>query len=399
MTAPAVVETPTMPSTIDDAMGFVLKDTLTQSLADAGETGERPRKEVAKVERNELGQFVSESGATTAIPPRQQPETPDGVTPATATPAAGDATGDATPEGEPPAVEIPEGYVAPPALPDDKARGFTVRDAEGEIVPPDLTWELTANGKPRSLSTDKLVAYAQMGVYNHEREQQTQQIQTRAQQLERAYTETQQAVELRDHQIERLLSDPEFLLRAQVAYEQQNTPEARWQRQQEQLAAERSQVQLQQAAIETTRFIDQTMTPALDLILREYPTVTQDELAAKFFLAADPYRQNGVLMPQGHDALKRWVVFNLEPEIRQLHEARSQEREAPRKEVAKVEAKAKADVQAAQVQAQKAKNQTARALKPAGKAMPDTVPKPVVKSLKDAESVIMQETMAAMRAG
>ncbi len=386
MTAPNTTEA--MPTNLDDAMGLVLKDTMAQTAADMGEGSLTPQ-------RNEKGQFVAASGDTTAIPPAQQPEP---VVPAEATPA-GEGTEGAEGEAGESTFEIPEGYTAPPTLPDDRARGFKVSDADGEILAPDLTWELTANGQPRKLSTDKLVAYAQMGVYNHEREQQTQAVQQRAQQIERDAQTLQQAVQERDQQIERLLADPEFLLRAQMAYEQQNTPEARWQREREQMAQKEQGLELQRAAIQTEQFINTAMTPALDLLLKEYPTVSADELAAKFFLAADPYRRNGVLMPQGHDALKRWVVYNLEPEVRALHESRSVERQAPAKEVALVKDKAKADVTAAQVQAQKAKNQTARTLKPAGKAMAETKAPPKVTSLKDAEAVVMGETMAAMRAG
>lgn len=387
MTAPnTATNAEAMPTDLDAAMGFVLKDTMAQTAADMGEGSLTPA-------RNEKGQFVAASGDTTAIPPAQQPEP---VVPAEGTPAAGEGEGSA--EGEA-AFEIPEGYTAPPALPDDKARGFKVSDAEGEIVAPDLTWELTANGKPRTLSTDKLVAYAQMGVYNHEREQQTQAIQQRAQQVERHAQTLEQAVQERDQQIERLLSDSDFLLRAQMAYESQNTPEARWQRERDQMAEKEQGLELQRAAIQTEQFINTSMTPALDLLLKEYPTVSADELAAKFFLAADPYRRNGVLMPHGHDALKRWVVYNLEPEVRALHESRAAERQAPAREIAVVKDKAKADVAAAEVKAQRAKNQTARTLRPAGRAMAETKAPPKVTSLKDAESVIMSETMAQMRAG
>ncbi len=377
-----------MPTSLDSAMDFVLNDTKAQVAAESGETGTPAR--------DEHGRFVAASGATTATPPAQMPDVAEGVVPATPSevPLEG---AEAAP------VVIPEGYAAVQPLAEDKARGFTVRDAEGEIVPPDLTWELTANGQPRTLSTDKLVAYAQMGVYNHEREQASQQIQVRAQQVERAYQESQQAVQLRDQQIEQLLSDPQFLLRAQMAWEQQNTPEARAERDRQTLESERQQVQMQRAQFETQQFIDTKMAPALEMLERAYPTVSRDELAAKFFLAADPYRQNGILMPQGHQVLSQWVVSNLEPEVRHLHEARSLDRSTSARaadtSAAQAAAKAKADVAAAEVRAQKAKSAATRALKPVGRAMPDTRPEPKVNSLKDAEAVVLGNTMAAMRAG
>jgi hypothetical protein len=375
----AVVET-ALPTDPEAVMAAVLGDTKAQSLAP--ETG--------TPERNEKGQFVAASGATTATPPAQLPDAGSEV-PVEGAPLPADGTETA--------VEIPDGYVGVTALPEDRARGFTVRDAEGEILPPDLTWELTANGSPRTLTTDKLVAYAQMGVYNHELQQHAQQVEAKSQQVERSLAEVQQGIALRDQQIEQLLTDPDFLWRAQQAYVQQNSPEAQAQREREKLTNEKAEWQLQQAANNARQFVDTTMAPALQIIANAYPTITEDELAAKFFLAADRYRRNGVLMPEGYDPLKQWVLRSLEPEMRQLHEFRASQRNVTTASEKAAKDKAAKDVADAQAKAQKARSAATRALKPAGKAMADTAAPPVVKTLKDAEDVVLSQTMAAMRAG
>lgn len=379
MTAPAVEMMATDAASVMDA---VLSSTKAESLT--AETVVTPR--------NELGQFVSASGATTAIPPAQQPDAGSEV-PSTGADVPADA---ATAEDAP---AIPEGFVAAPALAEDKARGFVVRDAEGEIVPPDLTWELTANGKPRSLSTDKLVAYAQMGVYNHEREQQTQQVQQRAQQIEQSFTEVQATLAEREAQLERLLSDDDYFLQARDAFAQHNTPEARAQRERDELEQSRQLFQMQQAQQQAVQFLDGTMAPALEQVQQMFPTVTREELAAKMFLAADPYRWNGVLMPAGFDALRGWVVQRLVPEIQQLHEERSASYAAPAKAMQAERAAVDAKAKAVQVQSQKVKNLSARTLRPAGRAAPESAPEPVIRNQKDVQDVVLGRTMAAIRGG
>jgi hypothetical protein len=372
-------ETAPMPTDMDSAMAAILTETKAQTLADESTTPTR----------NDKGQFVAASGATTATPPAQQA---DDVVPA-------DATGDVADPTAPVAPEIPEGYVAVKALPADRVQGFTVFDAEGEVQAPELTFKFNANGKEREATTDKLIRMAQMGIYNADREEQAQQANARVQQAQQQLAAQQQAVQLRDQQIEALLSDPDFLQRAQEAYYQHNTPEARAERDRQALAQQQAQFQQQQVAAQSRQFVDGTMAPALEMLLTAYPTITQDELAAKFFLAADPYRQNGVLQPQGYDALKRWVVMELEPQTRQLHEHRQSERDQSTKTQQATTDKAKADVAAALVQAQKAKRTATTALKPAGKAMTESKPAPVVRTMKDAETTVIEQTLAAIRGG
>lgn len=374
MTGPAVIEQ--MPTTLDESMDIVLRQTMADSL---------PPADVPV--RDEKGRFLAASGAENAIPPMQLPDD--------SAPVGGPT--DTVPESTEPV--IPEGYVAPKVLADDKARGFTVSDDDGEILPPDLTWKITANGKERTLSTDKLVSYASMGVYNHELQQTVQQTQQHAQQVEQRYQDVQREIATRDQQIEALLTDPDFLYRAQQAYVQHNTPEARATRERQALQEQQTQLQMERATLQATQFIDTAMTPALDLILRQCPTVSQDEIAAKFFLAADRYRRNGVLMADGFDPLKQWVIRDLWPQISQLHEHRQSERQQSTQSAADAKAAAAKEVQAAQVRAQKARNQTTQATRSSGRSMPEVIPAPKITTAKQADDFVIQQTLASMRGG
>lgn len=372
-----------------EAMEATIRSTLTEALTEPTDVASTDRA------RDENGRFVA---ATDAVIP---PTGTDGVPPVQeGAPVAAEET---VPE-----VVIPDGYAAIPALAEEKVGGrFKVSDAEGEIVPPDLTWELTANGKPRTLTTDKLVAYAQMGVYNHEREVVVQETQARTKQVETQLAEVHRAVDERDQQIERLLSDPDYLLRAQLAYEQQSTPEARLQREREQFQRERDEVQQTQFHAQSVNFVDNELAPALEQIATALSSVSREELAARLYLAADPYRKNGMIVPEGFAPIKAYLLSDIIPWAQQLHEHRQSERVAPKREAAAtvdaVKANAQAEAERLRIRAQKARNAGARTLKPAGTvgAIGGTpaINPASIRSNKDAESAVIGGTLAAIRAG
>ncbi len=396
MTAPATeAPAPDSFSSPMDAMEATIAQTLKGSLAEPA--SDTP---AAERTRDENGRFVK--AANDVIPPNV-PVNAEGQTQPLPGQEGVDGQLAADGDGEPEVV-IPEGFAAVPALSDEKVGGrFTVADAEGEIAPPDLTWKFTANGQQIEVSTDKLVAYAQMGKYNHDREQAMQQTQTRMQQVESRAAEFQRVVNEQDQQIERLLSDPEFLLRAQIAYEQQNTPEARMQRDREKLANEQQQWQNVQAHNKSVNYVDNVIAPVLERIASELPTVSRNELAAKFLLAVDPYRKNGILVEDGFMPGKRFIVDELVPWAQQLHDHNLTTNAAPKKEVEQVKLAAKAEIEKQQIRAQKAKNQNARVLRTSGqpggtggRQAPD--PKSI-RNQRDAESAVIGGTLAGMRAG
>lgn len=362
-------------------------DVITSTLESSGLTGESSASDQGDRHRDEKGRFVAQQESAEPTPAQ---DTPDPATPE-------------TPEGEPEtdgnAVAVPDGYTLPATLPPERSSFFVVKDAEGEIAAPDLTWEINAGGKTRTLSTDKLVQYAQNGVYNHEREQAYQAAQAQAHELTTSYQDLEQRYQERERQIERLLSDPDYLVQAIQDYERYNTPEAQAERARQELEQTRQQQQLQQLEQQAEAFVTNELDPAVQQIAAALPTVGFDELAARLFIASQRYRgADGVLRPEGFQPLQQYILSDLVPWAKQVHEARSSEREQPKLDADKAKAKAEADAKAAQIRAQRKIRQASLATKPVAgnRAMPDTPsPKPI-RNLKDAENDIVSSVLAGV---
>lgn len=380
MTAPAMLETPAVPASTsqDDAMEATIKATLGQAVeTEANEpTRALPGRDPV------TGKFTNDPDAHAAQPVAGAP----GVDATVAT-------------DEPPPVVIPDGYVAVESLPEDRVKGFKVRDAEGEIAVPNLTWDFTANGKPRSVDTATLLQYAQHGVYNHEREQARVQTEQQNQQVVNYARRLEQQVQTSQSDREKLLSDPDYLIRELTRYEQENTPEARQEKERQKLEQDKQSWQLQQMAQQSETYISGTLEPAIETMIAALPTVSKEEIAAKLFVVADRYRVNGVLHPNGYDPIGKALVNDILPWAQQLHAHRLAERQTPVTDAKVAEAKAKADADAAKVRAQKARRQGTTPLKPGGQHTPGSpTPKPI-RNAKDAEDAVIGNSLAAMRAG
>lgn len=334
-------------------------------------TGERPR--------DASGRFT----------PQTQAETDAAVLAQGDTPAEPEAVEDVAPV-------IPEGYVAAVPLPDDRAKAFKVFDAEGEILPPDLTFELVANGKPRKLTTDKLVSFAQMGVYNHEREVQMQETQATSRQVEQRATQAEQLAQQYAEDRRRLLSDADYLTRAITDFESQNTPEARAAAERQQFENERQTFEQQRVAQQAEQFVDGQLAPALEQIATTLPEVSREELAARLFVFADRHRVDGVLHPKGFEAVSRYIVDELVPWAQQVHAAREIDRVTP---ITAARNEAKKEVETAQVRAQKARRTATTVLKPVTRVTPQSAPQKPVRTAQDAEEAVVGNTLSRMRTG
>lgn len=297
-----------------------------------------------------------------------------------------------------PEVVIPEGYVAAEPLPEERIKGFSVEDAEGEIIPPNLTWKFDAGGKPRAVDTAGLLEYARMGVYNHEREQGRVQTEQQNHQLQSRAREAEEQTMLARQEVERLLSDPNYLVAAIQRYERENTPEARADRARQQIQQEREQFQLERMAVEADAFVDNTLTPAVDLILGQLTTISQDEIAHRLFLVGDRYRVSGVLSPEGFGPMQRALVEDILPWAQQLHAHRMSERQLPVKDAEKQKAEAKAREDAARVRAQKARRAAVSPLQPVNGQVPSGHRKPNIANQKDVQETVISQTLGGMRA-
>ena len=224
-------------------------------------------------------------------------------------------------------VVIPDGYVAATPLAEDKARGFKVRDAEGEIVPPDLTWQINTATGPRELTTDKLISYAQMGVYNHDLQQRAQSATVAVQQKETQLQEYVTYVQQLEAKFEALLQSDDAYLTERAAYEAQNTPEAQRDRAVAETRQVREEAQLAQVMASGQQFFNGQVTPAVQTISQALPTVTTDEIGARLFLLTEHLRvptSAGPLFPtSAYPAIEQAMLRELVPWAQQLHESRS----------------------------------------------------------------------------
>lgn len=320
--------------------------------------------------------------------------------------AAAEPASDTSPSAEP-AAETPED--TPPTLPDgavqvpvvqgrELATQFTLMDPEGgELAVPDLTIRFTANGKERAEPLDRVVKFAQMGIYNHDREQRFSAIEQQAQQV---YAEAEAAkarAAQMEQAVERLLADPNAYLQAQQAWEQANTPEAQAERYRQEAERARQEAESVRMAQVGRQFFEGELAPTVDALTNALPSVSADELAAKLVLLVEPYRVNGMVPPNRYQAVREAVVRELVPWAKYLHDARTAEREAAAQPVKAEAAKAKAEAEAARIKAQQAKRLVGKATKPVGRAAPDVpAKKPLGETVDDRMEDAVQSALAGV---
>jgi len=307
--------------------------------------------------------------------------------------APSDAPGEAAPSEAP--VELPEGYVAVPTVAEGLATEFKLLDGEGEVEVPALIVEYKANGKVRQDRLDQVVKLAQWGVYNQEREQKLQQ------ETQGKIEEALQALQERESQMERLLTDPDFLYAVQEAYAAENTPEKRVERAEAEKTALRVQYELQSISQSGEQFYQAEVAPALQLIAQALPTVSPEELESKLQMALQAHVEtapNGVayVPPSRYDAIRQYIVEDLALWAQAAHGKRYQ----PVAQRSAEQARAAAELERAQVEAQKAKRMVGQKLKPVGQpgATADRPAKPkAITSVDDAVESALSSVLSALR--
>lgn len=267
-------------------------------------------------------------------------------------------------------VDMPEGYVAVRTVTDDLATEFTLRDAEGEVEVPDLMVEYKANGKMRQDRLDQVVKLAQWGVYNQEREQKVQQVEQVAQQVHQEREELAALLSEREAQIEKLLLDDDFLLAVRDAYGEQNSPESRAARAEQQVQDIRVQHQMSAIAEKGQEFYEEEVMPALNMIAVALPSISIDELAEKFEMAMYAHVErapNGeAYVPASrYDAIRKYILDDLAVWAQGQHGRRLlSTTSAPKQETQK----ALEERDKARVEAQKAKRAVGQKTLPVGSA-------------------------------
>lgn len=402
MTAPAIAQptnapAPTSPDVsqsgpfgVDDALASISRAAIDQTIAEQTPTdqptGEQPR--------GPDGKFVPKATPEAAPVEGEAPPTPETVTTGTA------------PETEIP--ELPDGFVAVAPVKDrELATAFKVLDAEGELDVPDVTIEFNANGKTRREPLDKVVRLAERGVYNEEREQavlaqkqHVERTQSENQQLRAMLTQTRQ-------QMEQLLSSDDAYLLARAQFEQENSPEARLQRVEQQRAEEQRLAVYQQARNVTNQYFETSVLPAVQTIADSLSEVTADEIGARLVLLTNHLRVptpdgDTMIPPAAHQAVGQIILNEIVPWARDVHESRDSGKRAEREQSAREKQDAARKANDATIAAQKAKNLVGRQTRPRGSAANtgtatrEAPPEKPIKTVDDAEAAALKATLASM---
>ncbi len=312
------------------------------------------------------------SAIESALPPAQDNVAADD---ADETLAPGAAEGDASEDADGEAfadspVDMPEGYVAVRTVTDDLATEFTLRDAEGEVEVPDLMVEYKANGKVRQDRLDQVVKLAQWGVYNQEREQKVQQVEQLSQQVYQEREELAALLSEREAQIEKLLLDDDFLLAVRDAYGEQNSPEQRATRAEQQVQDIRVQQQMSAIAEKGETFYTNEVMPALNMIAEALPSIPAEELAEKFQMAMYAHVErapNGeaYIPASRYDAVRQYILDDLAVWAQAQHGRRSRATTStPQRETQQ----ALAERDRARIESQKAKRAVGQKTLPVGSA-------------------------------
>jgi hypothetical protein len=315
----------------------------------------------------DIGEAIS-SAIENALPPAQDTVVAEDAE-ETLAPNAEEGGGEES-EGSDAPLDMPEGYVAVATVTDDLATEFTLRDAEGEVEVPDLMVEYKANGKIRQDRLDQVVKLAQWGVYNQEREQKVQQVEQIAQQVYEEREELAALLSERESQIEKLLLDDDFLLAVRDAYGEQNSPESRAARAEQQVQDIRVQHQMSAIAEKGEMFYANEVMPALNMIAEALPSIPSEELAEKFQMAMYAHVErapNGeaYIPASRYDAVRKYILDDLAVWAQAQHDRRSRTTTtAPKNETQK----ALAERDEARIESQKAKRAVGQKTLPVGNA-------------------------------
>lgn len=284
-----------------------------------------------------------------------------------------DAEPEAEVEAEPEAKEQ-DGYVKVPVVSDKLATEFTIRDAEGEIEVPDVIIEYKANGKVRKDRLDQVVKLAQFGVYNEERERKVAEAEHTATALSAETQALTKTLEEREAQLERILTDDDFLAAVREAYERENSPEQRVVRAEQEAKELRVEREYAPVFAAQESFNESEVVPALEMMVRALPTLSMEELEGKLQMAANA---NAETAPTGtryipasrFDAIRQYIVEDLAVWAQMQHARRSESRPSP------AVATAPTELDKARIEAQKAKRVVGQATKPMNSANGKVAPK------------------------
>jgi hypothetical protein len=266
---------------------------------------------------------------------------------------------DSVPEADPKPTEAKE---EPAKAPLTKFQAF---DKEGELtIPPDLTLTYKADGKlHENVPLEKVVHLAQQNVYNA---RQVTVLQETAQQAQQAQEAAVTQFKQLEQYVERLLSDDDFSAAAKQLFAQANSPEQRAARAEQSAQQAQQQMQDFQEGHQVASFTAGTIEPAVQNILKEYPTLDQDDVLGRLALHLPQFHVNGKVPLANLPKVQHYVETDLSQWAKSVHEKRSGAIAAARAATTAQQA----DLATQKAATQAKQRQLGRAMAPVGNAAP-----------------------------
>ena len=291
---------------------------------------------------------------------------------------------------------LPEGYVAVPTLSEGLATEFALYDEDGEVEVPSLMVEYKANGKVRKDRLDQVVKLAQWGVYNEERDRKAQVVEQEYQQSLSALQQMEAAIVERESQMERLLHDDEFLEAVREAYLNENSPEKRVQRAEQETQNLRVQHQMQDITRNGEQFYAQEIMPAVQMITDALPNISVEDIESRLTMVMQAHAEIGpngqpYVPPSRYDAIRQYIVEDLAVWAQMVNVKRSKPDPSATQRAA-----LQSELDKARIEAQKAKNLLGKATKPTGTVGKMNAPKSApISTVDDAVDSALRSALAS----
>lgn len=289
-----------------------------------------------------------------------------------------------------------DGYAEVKVIDDELQAEFAVLDDDGELEIPNIKIRYKANGRDREERLDQVVKLAQMGVYNADRQDKIRQVETHAQQVQARVEEYENVLRTREKQIERLLTDDNYLYEVRDRYAEHNSPEERARRAEEQVHEVRAEAQMSEVRRVGSAFFNGEVAPALTLLEQHLPNVSKEEMAERTMRQLQSHYRKGprgvmYLPPESHDALRDYLVNDLAVWAQGQNQLRGG--------AATSKKDAQDVVEKAQIESQKAKRVVGKKTRPVGRAAAGkTRAKPKeINNMNDAMASALDGVFASVR--
>jgi len=273
---------------------------------------------------------------------------------------------------------------------------FTLKQGSQETeIPKDVTLDFKANNKEyKDVPLDKVVLWAQMGVYNEAREQEVQNAKKYVSEVGQYNKQLEENFNKLKGEVDGLLGDEAYYEAARNQWLRINTPEERARRAEEQLRQTRANEAMSEQKRQAQAYIQGEIFPAVEKILQAYKaSVSEDEVMGRFNRLILPYMENGSVPPQLLPTVKQLV----ETELASWAQGVTMERDTKRKTQ---EEKTEKIVKSERVKSTLAKRELARTVRPqdgGGRAVKEAKKPKQYKSAQEWADTAMDEILSGGR--